>query len=371
MNTHDPDDQLAANHISRQQMALTSQLFQAVSSMHHIDELFQWLAHALIRRFNIQLLQFWTNHISASGQLEAQLRTIARQDATLPDQIVVNEQVHRIAQQLISERMAYDLQPVETIFTHYQAILLKRHGLAYWSACFTSGNALLPPRTDILSQRESPAFFAMTTLLFLRQSPQFNVMSVISAILDEATALATKRGLLLATNDPYTTFSPQPYPAPTPLPQSYTPPAQHYTPLPQSYTPPVQHYAPPPQPYTAPNPSPQVHTGSPQFPPQETALPNQEATPHLAQIILKRKQDSNELLASNPFARPTVISDKKARRLHAAINGQANVAELASATGLNIQEIRAALRLLWEQQRIEAYEPGGKPVNLPGLLNDF
>src|SRR5579884_1868620 len=186
MNTHDPDDQLAAMNMNRQQMALTAQLFQAVSSMHHIDELFQWLAHAFVRRFNIQLIQFWTNHVSATGQLAAQLRTIARQDASLPDQIAVNEQMQRIAQQFISERMAYDLQSVESIFSHYQAILLKRHGLSYWCACFTSGNALLPPRADVLSQRESPAFFAMTTLLFLRQSPQFNIVPAITAILDEA-----------------------------------------------------------------------------------------------------------------------------------------------------------------------------------------
>ena len=380
MNTNDPDDQMAAVNMGRQQMALTAQLFQAVSSMHHIDELFQWLAHALVRRFNIQLLQFWTNHISSTGQLTAQLKTIARQDASLPDQIAVNEQMQRIAQQFLSERIAYDLQPVESIFSHYQAILLKRHGLSYWCACFTSGNALLPPRADILSQRESPAFFAMTTLLFLRQSPQFNIMPATTAILDEATALATKRGLLLPTTDPYAAFSPQPYtPQPqsyTPLPQSYTPPS-HYTPLPQSYNPPSQPYAPPQQLYTpvphyaAPTQPPQVHTGPPQLPPQEPVALNQEAPITLAQVILKRKQDNNDLLASNPFARPAVISDKKARRLHAAINGQANVAELSSTTGLNMREISAALRLLWDQQRIEAYEPGGKPVNLPTFLNGF
>jgi hypothetical protein len=57
--------------------------------------------------------------------------------------------------------------------------------------------------------------------------------------------------------------------------------------------------------------------------------------------------------------------------LHGAINGQSNVAELSSITGLNMQEISAALRLLWDQQRIEAHEPGGKPINLPTFLNGF
>ena len=89
------------------------------------------------------------------------------------------------------------------------------------------------------------------------------------------------------------------------------------------------------------------------------------------QLIPKRKQDNNDLLSSNPFARPDVISDKKARRLHGAINGQANVAELSSTTGLNMQEISVALRLLWDQHRIEMFEPGGKPVNLTIFLNKF
>ena len=57
--------------------------------------------------------------------------------------------------------------------------------------------------------------------------------------------------------------------------------------------------------------------------------------------------------------------------MHGAINGQANVAELSSTTGLNMQEISVALRFLWDQQRIEVYESGGKPVNLSTFLNEF
>jgi hypothetical protein len=364
MNTRDSGEQFSALGVNRQQVALTAQLFQAVASMHHIDELFQWLAYALIQRFNIQLLQFWTNHVSATGQLAAQLRTIARQDPSLPDQITVNEQMQRIAQRLISERTTYNLQPVETVFSHYQAILLKRHGLSYWSACFCSENALLPPRADLLSQRESPAYFAMTTLLFLRQSPQFNVVSVVSAILDEATTLAAKRGLLLAAADPYTSLPPQPY---IPSTQPYTPPPQTYMPPSQPYTPPPQNYMPPAQPYIPPS---QIHTPPSQFSPQEPVMPNQEAPLTLAQLIPRRKQDDDDLLASNPFARPAAISDKKARRLHSAINGQANVSELSGIAGLNMQEVRVALRLLWDQKRIEVQEPGGKLVNLTNFLNE-
>src|SRR5579875_568755 len=197
MNTRESGDQFSAVNILRQQNALLSQLFQVAVSMHYIDELFQWLAYAFVHRLNIQLLLFWTNHIDQAGQLTAQLRTTARQDPSLPEQIAINDQMQRVAQRFMSERLAYQPQPVDTLFSHYQMTLLKRYGLYYWGACFTSRDALLPPRATVLSQAEMPAFFAMTTMFFLRHIPQLELVSAINTILDEAMSLAEKRGLLL------------------------------------------------------------------------------------------------------------------------------------------------------------------------------
>jgi hypothetical protein len=336
MDTRASGDLFVAADISHQQIAFMPQLFQALSSMHHIDELFQWLAHSLAQRFNIQLLLFWTNHISPTGQLVAQLRASARQDPSLPDQLILSDPMQRIAQRLISERVAYPPQPVDTIFTQYQTTLFKRYGLPYWCACFTSRNALLPPRTDMLSQTEKPTFFAMTTLLFHRRMPQVSIVPTINTILEEATTCAVKQGLLLSANDPYGSFS-----------------SLQHTPHPQFDISPLQSFTPPPQ----------------YFPP-ELVKPQVRETLTLAQLIPKRKQDNNDLLVNNPFARPTVISDKNARRLHTAINGQENVGDLSSITGLNMQEIAIALRLLWDQHRIEVCAPDGHPVNLANFMKD-
>jgi hypothetical protein len=156
-------------------------------------------------------------------------------------------------------------------------------------------------------------------------------------MLEEVIIHAIKQGLLLSTNDPYNSFSSLPH---TPLPQSDISPLQPFTPPPQG------------------------------FPSQlVTRKPRRAFT--LAQLIPKRKQDTNDLLVNNPFARPTIISDKKARRLHLEMNGQANIEDLSSITGLNIQEIGIALRLLWDQHRIEVYSPEGRPVNLASFLEDL
>jgi hypothetical protein len=350
MNTRESGDQFSAVDILRQQNALLSQLFQVAVSMHYIDELFQWLAYAFVHRLNIQLLLFWTNHIGQAGQLTAQLRTTARQDPSLPEQIVINDQMQRVAQRFMSERLAYQPQPVDTLFSHYQMTLLKRYGLYYWGACFTSRDALLPPRATVFSQAEMPAFFAMTTMFFLRHIPQTNLIPAINTILEEAMSLAEKRGLLLpATQHPtagYTSPSPSLTP---PLPAQPQPFLQA-----QPQTPPVQ-------------PWPQTQSRRP----MQAAAPSssaQGAPFTLAQLIPCRKQDADLLLSSNPFARPAAISDKRARRLHAAIDGQLSVEELCAVTGFTMQEVIAALRILWDQRRIEMQEPAGKPVNLSHFL---
>jgi hypothetical protein len=373
MTTHDADDWFSTMGMSRQQMSLLSQIEKSIMSMHHIDELFQWLSNALVQHFNIQLLLFWTNHVDQAGQLVVQLRTAARQDASLPEQIVMNEQVQRIAQRLINERQSYEPQPLETIFSHYQTILLKRHGMNYWSVCFTSKNALLPPRLDAFARRESPAFLAMTTLVFFRQLPQPGITSIIGLLLERALDLALTRGLLLPSQDSQYRYSPSFADMQTPLPQfpSASPSSPMQTPAPFSAfsAAPLPPASLPPAFSATPFPPASL---PPAFAHEPESHPIQElqSQPLFTQLILSRKQDADIMLAVNPFSHTVGISDRKARRLHTAIDGRVDVGQLMALTGLNTQEISAALRLLWDQQRVEAHEPGGKPVNLLFFLKD-
>lgn len=76
------------------------------------------------------------------------------------------------------------------------------------------------------------------------------------------------------------------------------------------------------------------------------------------------------MLSDNPFASSAVISDKQARRLHAAIDGRMNVANLCEATGMDIKEVYAALQTLLTLRRVEIYEPNGRLVNASLFLNN-
>jgi hypothetical protein len=87
----------------------------------------------------------------------------------------------------------------------------------------------------------------------------------------------------------------------------------------------------------------------------------------LLQLIPQRKQDSHLLLERNPFAAP-VISDKKARRLHAAMNGRSNVASLCKVTGMDISTALASVKLLLAQDLIAMYTQDGKHIDVSLFL---
>ncbi len=327
------DDNLSLRGAGEQQMALVAQLGQSILTMHHIDEVFQWLAYAIVQHFNIQLVQFWTNQIGQTGRLVTQLRTVVRRDPTIPEQIVVNDYVAYVAQRVTSERRSYQPQPVENLFPSYQSALLKRYGLNYCGACFLSKNMLLPPSETMFSSERSPVPLAMTTLLIIRQFPHPDVIPSITMVLEQAIIMAGNRNLLYM-HAPRTghDFTPQP-------------PTQMQTPQPRTdYD-------------FAPHPPAQMQTPLVQQMPQESVF-------MLEQLIPRRRQDADMLLTENPFASGALISDKKARRLHAAIDGRSSIADLCGAIGMSSKEAYSALQFLLGQQRIELYTPDGRPANV-------
>jgi hypothetical protein len=74
-----------------------------------------------------------------------------------------------------------------------------------------------------------------------------------------------------------------------------------------------------------------------------------------ADIIPQRTQDIEISQANNPFASATILTDKNARRLYSAIDGQKTLSELARSLAFNEQEIRQALRYLFQQGKISLY----------------
>jgi hypothetical protein len=330
MNMDGAGGNTLSRDMNRLQMTLVTQLYQAVATMNHIDELFQWLAYAIVQRFNIQLVQFWANQTNPAGRLTVQLRTLVSQDPSLPEQAVANDHIAYITQRVTSERRSYKPQSVETVFAPYQAALLKRYGMNYCGVCFASGNVLLPPSENILSYEKSPTHLAMTALLFVRYTPHPDIVPTIGVVLEKAISIAENHGLLLPIVQ-NTGFSSSPNIGFSSSPNISLP--------------------------VTPNISLPV---TPQPVQQEFAVP-------LEKLIPRRKQDADLMLSNNPFTSATVISDKNARRLHAAIDGHSNITDLCNITKMNMRDIYVALHKLLDQQRIELCDPDGRPVDLPAF----
>ena len=82
----------------------------------------------------------------------------------------------------------------------------------------------------------------------------------------------------------------------------------------------------------------------------------------LNKLIPHRSEDANLMSSSNPLSRSVVISDKQARRLYAAIDGQKNVEELCVVIHLDVKQAPKVLQLLLDQQLIHLYGPGRRPT---------
>jgi len=297
----------------RQQLTTLNQLLWAMGAMSHMDEVLRWLVFALVQRFDIPLLEFWTSQANAGGQREIQLCALAAQDPSVPERVVVNEQVMQAVERIAQER-AVAAAAVERLFPAYHASLLKRCGFNYCAGCSIDTTLLLANLRNSTSADRSPLYLAITMLFFLRQSPQYEVVRAAKGIVEQALVMADSRGLL----------------------------ASPVSPLPLSRLDTPQ----PPEPAAPPPPSP----------------PQPEAPPRFSGLIPRRKQDPDLLKANNPFAGQVVISDKQARRLYAAIDGRITIGELGQNVGMNPKEVQMALQFLLSQRRIELYQPDGRLV---------
>lgn len=378
------DDSFSLRGVGEQQMNLAAQLGQSIVTMHHIDEVFQWLAYAIVQHFNIQLIQFWTNQIGQTGRLVTQLRTVVRRDPTIPEQVVVNDYVAYVAQRVTSERRSYQPQPIENIFPSYQSTLFKRYGLNYCGASFLSKNMLLPPPENMFASERSPVPLAMTTLFIIRRLLHPDVIPNMNMLLEQAMLMAGNRNLLLV-NAPRSGHE---YPAYAPrTEQNYSP--YDYSPYaPRTEQEPFP-YAPRTEQDFTPRTGPEISRSGQDFTPrtgqeiprsgQDFMSPpsfmqspppppaRQEKVFTLEQLVPRRKQDDDMLLSENPFASGAIIADKKARRLHVAIDGRSNVANLCAVTGMSSKDVYTALQYLVGHKRIELYTPDGEPASLPPL----
>jgi hypothetical protein len=367
MNQDGTSNPSSFRDIGKEQMELAKQLMQVVATVRHVDELFQWVAGACVQHFNIQLVQLWSNQVNPEGRLTPQLRTIAHRDPSLPEQVAASTQMASLVQYIMNSRRSYRAQAVESLFPSFQTILLKRYGLYYCGACFTSKNVYLPPIERMFAYDQLPTPLTMVVLFFVRQVSQGELLAAVNMTLEQALTLAESSGIL--TNTGYGGNLQMPGYIPNMQTPGYLPnvPPSGYSPNMQQTPQPMSGYSPNMQPTPQPMPgySPNMQpTPTPQF-------PTPEVMPPLEQLIPRRKQDADLMLSNNPFVNKAVIADKKARRLHGAIDGRTNIAGLCAVTGMPIKEVHIALQVLLTQQQIEIYEPGGRLIKNFPFLKDM
>jgi hypothetical protein len=208
------DEELARSSLLRgidnPRLTISTQLVQIAKSMHHIDELFLWLAQEMIQRLHVQIIQFWATQTYRTGLFSLELRATVLQDTSLPHYIVINGQVAGIARRTYTElRGSTTLQPVGSIFSLHQTTLLRRYGLNYWWAHSLHSNVLLPPASNDPSMEKIATPLSLLVFVFLRHTPPPGVLPTISRILEQAIPIASSRGLFLpAATDPSQQFPP-------------------------------------------------------------------------------------------------------------------------------------------------------------------
>lgn len=315
--------------LDKYQLAIMDQLPKVARNMRHVDELFLWVADAIIQSFNVQVLELWVAQTNKTGQFFIELRTLVYQDTSLPQHVIANNQIMQLAEYIVREQRNYTLHTVENTFPSYQANTLTRYGLNYCCSYFLKSNALLPVANTNPFAETLPTPLAATTVLFLRHPIAQNIFLAINFVLEQAVMVANSRGLLL----PRATTSGQ-------LPTMPTGAPYHRSAL------------------SPPN----LLERSPQ-PLANSADRSSQSPMNLSRCIVHRSEDANLMTSSNPLAGSVAISNKQARRLYSAINGQKSINELCTTTGLSIKEAYIALQFLLAQHRIQIYEPDGQLVD--------
>ncbi len=277
--------------IGSQPIALVSQLRQQVPQMQHIDEMFAWMAHALMTQWQIPLIQFWAAQAHSTGQPQAELRAVASRNAALPSSLHTNAQVTDAVKRILGAKQGFFPRPTDGIFSRSYVEHFARYNISYWGGYFISDNVLLPPKKDAEPEKVATPL-NMVIALFLQNPPQDKLGRAMDYIFQHSFRVAVDKGL----------FNPQAAPRK------------------------------------------EVHT--------ETLQRQTTTALDLSSFVPHRTQNIEEIQTGNPFAYATIIPDRKARQIYSLINGQRNVATLARMANLDVKEVEEALRLLIQQGKI-------------------
>src|SRR6266581_3457706 len=102
-------------------IALVSQLLPLVAKMHHIDELFMWLATIMIEHFGVVSAQVWAVQAYSTEMLRSKLRASISQRPFQALQVVESAEVRVFVERMLRDQRGLLTIPVTRMFSQYQA----------------------------------------------------------------------------------------------------------------------------------------------------------------------------------------------------------------------------------------------------------
>lgn len=306
-----PQDGMYFNQVQagKPPIAIISQLIHDAAAMQHIDEVFLWLSRAIAQEWQIPVVEFWTVQAYSNGPYQGELRAIAGQQ--LPLQHIANREITEAVEYLLQDGRIVASEPLRNIFSATQFEVFAHYGLHFWSSYFTEKNVLLPFKKGEDARGKISTPLRLVVTLLLPQMAPATLIRNTGFLLEQALRVAMSRGFFTADKPPL----------------AENPPVEN---IPGNVTAPGQY--------------------------------------QLSSLIPRQTHQVEDLQASNPFANAVVISDKKARQVYSSVDGQKNVAQIASTAQLGQAEMMQALRILLQQGRIDLYDVQGNLIERALLL---
>src|SRR5689334_4769792 len=106
------------------QSMISAQLLKVGPMMSSLDELFQWFGYAIVQQFDVEIAQFWTPLMNPNGFTSSHLRVMTMRTPSIPEQVLLNDQVILAVKSIEYEQRMIPSRPVEAFFSPRQAALL-------------------------------------------------------------------------------------------------------------------------------------------------------------------------------------------------------------------------------------------------------
>jgi|ERR1019366_4860602 hypothetical protein len=184
-----------------QPVAIVSQLLQAVATMHHIDELFIWMANVMVQRFGVTAAQIWALQAYSTGEVSGKLRVSVSQHAFQDLQVFESAEVSTFVERKLREKQGILSIPVTNLFSRQYATILVKQDCRYWTMYFLRENVFLPPPQRHPEQEELYTPLQMIFSFFTREPLQPAHTRAISFLVEQSLRIALSRGLLSKTSE--------------------------------------------------------------------------------------------------------------------------------------------------------------------------